>query len=163
MKLKFFAALFAFVSSALIAASPASAQIEQKPWANVEAVKINSALIVETKTGAAVKGRVASVTPTTLNLSNDGRAFALERADIARVYRAKKSSRLKRALIGAGIGLGIGVGISVVSVLTGLDGDDPLGAGAGFIYGVLVGVPAGAVIGAATAKSSKGVLLYETQ
>ena len=163
MKTKFFASLFAFVALMLIVASSASAQTEQKPWENVEAVKIKSALIVETKAGATVKGKVTSVTATTLNLSSGGRAFALERDDITRGYRETKSGRLKRALIGAGIGLGIGTGISVVYVLTQKDGD-PLAAGAGFIYGVLVGIPAGAVIGAATGgKSRKGVLLYEAR
>ncbi len=39
MKTKFFALLFAFVAVMLIAASSASAQTEQNPWANVEAVK----------------------------------------------------------------------------------------------------------------------------
>ena len=163
MKTKIFSSLFAFVALALIAATSAAAQSEQKPWENVEAVKIKSALIVETKAGETVKGKVTSVTTTTLNLSNDGQAFALERDDIVRVYREKKSGRLRRALIGAGIGLGIGTGVSVAYVLTKKDGD-PLAAGAGFIYGVLVGIPAGAVIGAATGgKSRKGVLLYEAK
>lgn len=158
MKLKFFAALFAFVWLMLIAASSASAQFEQQSWANVETVKIESALIVETKTGATVKGKVASVTPTTLNLSSGGRAIALERDNIARVYRALKGSRLKRALIGAGIGAGAGFGIGgVYSVIKKENG---LAAAAGFIYGL----PIGAVVGAATGgKSRKGVLLYEAQ
>jgi len=163
MKLKFFASLFAFVAAVLIAASSASAQTATETWANVEAVKIKSPLIVETKTGAIVKGKVTSVTATTLNLSSGGKAVALERDDIAKVYRGKKSSRLKRALIGAGIGLGIGAGISGVYVLVKRDGD-PLAAGAGLIYGFLVGVPVGAVVGAATGgKSRKGVLLYEAR
>jgi len=163
MKTKFFASLFAFVAVMLIAASSASAQTEQNPWANVEAVKIKSVLIVETKTGGSVKGKVTSVTATTLNLSSGGKAVALERDDIARVYRGKKSSRFKRALIGAGIGLGIGAGISGVYVLVKKDGD-PLAAGAGLIYGFLVGVSVGAVVGAATGgKSRKGVLLYEAR
>lgn len=164
MKLKFFASLFAFVAVMLIAAPSASAQEEEetatKTWANVEAVKIKSALIVETKTGEVIKGKVTSVTVATLNLSSGGRSVALERDDIARVYRAKKVSRLKRALIGAGIGLGVGAGISGIYVLVKKDGD-PLAAGAGLIYGFLVGIPAGAAIGAVTGgKSRKGVLLY---
>ena len=66
-------------------------------------------------------------------------------------------------MIGAGIGLGIGAGISGVYVLVKKDGD-PLAAGAGLIYGFLVGVPVGAVVGAATGgKSRMGVLLYEAR
>jgi len=158
MKIKFFASLFAFVAIALIAASSASAQTAQKPWENVEAVKIKSALIVETKVGATVKGKVTSVTATTLNLSNGGKAIALERDDIARVYRTVKGSRIKRAFIGAGIGAGVGFGIGgVYSVVNKQNG---LAAAAGILYGL----PIGAVVGAATGgKSRKGALLYEAR
>ena len=158
MKTKFFASLFAFVAVMLIAASSASAQTEQNPWANVEAVKIKSVLIVETKTGGSVKGKVTSVTATTLNLSSGGKAVALERDDIARVYRGKKSSRLKRALIGAGIGAGVGFGIGAAySVINKQNG---LAAAGGILYGLSIG----AIVGAATGgKSRKGVLLYEAR
>jgi len=158
MKLKFFAPLFVFFAVLLIAASSASAQTATETWANVEAVKIKSALIVETKTGAIAKGKVISVTPTTLNLSTGGRAVALERDGIAKVYRAVKGSRIKRALIGAGIGAGVGFGVG--GVYSTIAKENGLAAAAGFIYGL----PIGAVVGAATGgKSRKGVLLYEAQ
>ena len=158
MKTKFFASLFTFAAVFLIAASSAWAQTAQQTWLNVEAVKTNSPLIVETKAGASVRGKVVSVTATTLNLSNGGKTIALERDDIARVYRAKKSSRLKRALIGAGLGAGIGFGIGGVYSM--IANEKGLAAAAGLIYGL----PIGAVVGAATGgKSRKGNLIYESK
>lgn len=156
MKLNFFAPLLAFAAFILIAAPSASAQTAQQTWANVEAVRIKSALIVETKTGEVAKGKVTSVTAATLNLSSGGRAVALERDGIARVYRAKKGSRIKRALIGAGIGAGVGFGIG--GIYSVVNKENGLAAAGGLLYGL----PIGAVVGAATGgKTRKGVLLYE--
>jgi len=156
MKTKLFAAFFA-AAVLLFAASPSAAQSLNRDWSSVETVSKKTSLIVETKTGATVSGKVVEVTPTTLNLKRGGKTIALERDDVARVYRAKKSSRLKRALIGAGIGAGVGFGVGGIYAL--------ITKGSGLIAsaGLLYGTPIGAVIGGLTGGNKrKGALIYES-
>lgn len=156
MKTKIFASFFAFAIM-LTASSFASAQTSNQDWSSVQAVKLKTDLIVETKAGASVKGKLTTVTATTLNLSSGGKTIAVEQNDVARVYRARKGSRLKRALIGAAIGAGVGFGIGGVYAL--ITKGNGLAAAAGLIYGL----PTGAVIGAATGgKSRKGTLVYQS-
>jgi len=156
MKTKILASLFAFAVM-LATSSPASAQTSNQDWRDVQAVKPRTNLIVETKTGATVKGKLSSVTSTILNLSSGGKPIAIEQNDIARIYRAKKSSLLKRALIGAAIGAGVGFGIGGVYAL--ITKGSGLIASAGLIYGL----PTGAFIGAASGgKNRKGNLIYES-
>ncbi|MDQ3373105.1 MAG: hypothetical protein M3521_04355 [Acidobacteriota bacterium] len=156
MKTKILASLFSFAVM-LTMSSLAAAQTSNQDWSSVQALKLKTNLIVETKTGATVKGKVSGVTPTTLSLLSGGSTIALERDDVAKVYRAKKSSRLKRAFIGAGIGAAVGFGIGGVYAL--ITKGNGLAAAAGFIYGL----PTGAVFGAATGgKNRKGNLIYES-
>jgi len=156
MKTKIFVSLFAFAVM-LAVSSVAAAQTSNQDWGNVQAVKLKTNLIVETKTGATVKGKVSGATPTTLNLSSGGKTIALERDEVSKVYRAKKSSRLKRALIGAAIGAGVGFGIGGVYALT--TKGNGLAAAAGFIYGLPIGAVIGAVSGG---KNRKGELIYQS-
>jgi len=156
MKTKISALLFSFAVM-LSMSSLAAAQTSNQDWSSVQALKLKTNLIVETKTGATVKGKVSGVTPTTLSLSSGGSTIALERDDVSKVYRAKKSSRLKRALIGAGIGAAVGFGIGGVYAL--ITKGNGLAAAAGLLYGL----PTGAVFGAATGgKNRRGKLIYES-
>lgn len=156
MKIKLFATFFA-VAVLLFAASQSAAQSPNQDWRSVEAMSNKTSLIVETKTGTTVSGKVVEVTPTTLNLMRGGKTIALERGDIAKIYRAKKSSRLKRALIGVGIGAGVGFGIGGIYAL--------ITKGSGLIAsaGLLYGLPIGAVVGGLSGgKNRKGELIYES-
>lgn len=156
MKTKIFASLF--ISTIILVMSPlASAQTPNQNWSSLQAVKLKTSVIVETKSGTTVKGKLSSVTPTTLNLSSGGKTLVLEQNDVSKVYRAKKSFRLKRILIGAGIGAAVGFGIGGVYAL--ITKGNGLAAAAGLIYGL----PTGAVIGAASSgKNGRGKLIYES-
>lgn len=156
MKIKAFA-LFFVLAITLITSLTTMAQTSIQDWKTIENIGRKTNLIVETKTGATVKGKISSVTSTALNLSSRGKTIVLERSEIARVYRTKKSSRLKGILIGAGIGAGIGFGLGgVYAIATKTNG---LAAAGGFLYGL----PVGAVIGGLTGgKSRKGILIYES-
>ncbi|MEJ7698489.1 MAG: hypothetical protein WKF71_02420 [Pyrinomonadaceae bacterium] len=89
MKTKILASLFSFAVM-LTMSSLAAAQTSNQDWSSVQALKLKTNLIVETKTGATVKGKVSGVTPTTLSLLSGGSTIALERDDVSKVYRAKK-------------------------------------------------------------------------
>ena len=68
-----------------------------------------------------------SVTPSTLNLSLDGRLVVIQQQDVAKVYQGEKGSRFSSALIGARLGAGIGIGIAAVYIYT-TKGDSLIGA-----------------------------------
>ncbi len=156
MKTKILASLFAFTVMWAMS-SLATAQTSNQDWSSVQALKLKTKLIVETKTGATVKGKVSGITPATLSLSSGGGTIALERDNVAKVYQTRKSSRLKRALIGAGIGAAVGFGIGGVYAL--ISKGNGLAAAAGLFYGL----PTGAVFGAATGgKNRKGKLIYHS-
>lgn len=156
MQIKAFALLFV-MAIMLITSRTTLAQTSIQDWKTVENVGRKTNLIVETKTGETLKGKVGSVTTTTLNLSSNGKTIALERSNIAKIYGTKKGSRLKRILIGAGIGAAVGIGIGTIyTIATKTNGLAAAG-------GVLYGLPAGAVIGGLTSgKSRKGALIYES-
>ena len=145
---------FAFFLALLIL-QPAYAQTND--WGRVERLKKGTTLYVSLINGSEVKGKVASVAADSIALVRDGRSTSIARADIARVYRAKRGSILKRTLIGAAAGAGVGmlVGAGVVAATKG----DGLIAAGGFLYGI----PAGAAIGAATAGKKRGELIYSFQ
>ena len=123
-------------------------------WNRLSTVGNKTRVIVEQDPGKAVKGRFARVNNEKLVLRVRGGEVDIPRDSITAVYSVRRSSRMKRGLIGALAGAGAGVGIGVAAVTLG--GGDPLIAAGGF----LIGIPVGAVIGAATAGSRKGELLY---
>lgn len=157
MKTKLLNAFFALAVLVFVA-SPSAAQLPNQDWRRVETVSNKTSLIVETKTGATVSGKVVGVTSTTLNLTRGGKTIALERGNIAKVYRAKNPPRFKRALIGAAIGAGAGFGIGGIIVL--------ITKGSGLIAsaGLLYGTPIGAVIGGLTGGNKRrGELIYQSE
>src|SRR5687767_7122967 len=140
-----------FVLSA--AAVSVSAQAGDR-WSQLASVRAGTQLIVDHDNGRVVKGKFARVTDNSLVLRVSGSEVDLPRDAVAAVHRSRRSSRLKRGMIGALAGAGAGIGIGVAAVLVGKA--DPL-VPAGTL---LIGIPVGAAIGAATASSKKGELLY---
>jgi hypothetical protein len=125
----------------------------QSEWAAVRELKPGTRVVVVERNGSETKGRVSRAEDTAL-LLDKGRTVA--RDSIARVYLTKRGSILKRALIGAAAGAGIGVAIGVgVTLATKSEG---LAAAGGF----LIGIPAGAAVGAATTGRKRGRLIYES-
>ena len=123
-------------------------------WSQLASVGVGTRLIVDQDNGRVVKGKFARATDNSLVLRVSGSEVALPRDSIAAVHRSRRSSRLKRGMIGALAGAGAGIGVGVAAVLVGKA--DPL-VPAGTL---LIGIPVGAAIGAATANSKKGELLY---
>ena len=147
--------ILAFASSPIV-----SAQGVLQDWNGVRAIRTGTELIVETRDGKSIKGKLSSVTDSALNLTHGGKSDAIDQKIVRSIYLTKKGSRIKSALIGVGTGVAIGVGISVVIGLTNRGEDASFAAAAGILYGV----PAGAVIGAVMGgKTRKGRLIYEAK
>ena len=123
-------------------------------WGQLASVSVGTRLIVDQDNGRVVRGKFVRATDNSLVLRVSGSEVDLPRDSIAAVHRSRRSSRLKRGMIGALAGAGAGIGIGVASVLVGKA--DPL-VPAGTL---LIGIPVGAAIGAATASWKKGELLY---
>lgn len=117
MKMTRYAALLSYLI-AVIFSCDAPAQSVANDWGSVKALFAKTKLIVETKAGRTIKGNVVSVTPSTLNLSLDGRLVVIQQQDVAKVYQGEKGSRFSSALIGAGLGAGIGIGIAAAYIYT---------------------------------------------
>lgn len=123
-------------------------------WKRLTLLPSNTRLYVESDGRKPIKGRLLRVTDNGLTLRAGGRDVELPQATISAVYYGKRSSKLKRGLIGALAGAGAGV---LIGGLAAAGGADPLVAAGGFIYGI----PAGAAIGALTSGGiKKGELIY---
>lgn len=154
-------ALFLACTMALLTIPPvASAQDAAQGWLSVQALAPGTALIVETKNGDILKGKLNGAPATTLSLTVEGNTLDLGQSTIRRIYRAKGWSRTKTALLGAGIGgaAGVGIGIGVAAA-----DDNSIGANFAPLSFGFVGVVAGAVVGAVSGGKRKGRLLYEAK
>ena len=125
----------------------------QSDWGSVRELRGGTRVVIVERSGAVTKGRVSRSDDAAVFLDK-GRTIG--RDSIARVYLTKRGSILKRALIGAAAGAGIGVAIGV-GVTAAAKGDGLAAAG-----GFLIGIPAGAAVGAATTGRKRGRLIYES-
>ena len=143
-------AIFVSIFTILFIVSGCFAQAD---WSAVRELKPGTRVVVVERSGAETKGRVSRSDDAVIILDK-GRAIS--RDSIARVYLTKRGSILKRALIGAAAGAGIGVAIGV-GVTAATKGEGLAAAG-----GFLIGIPAGAAVGAATTQRKRGRLIYES-
>lgn len=123
-------------------------------WKRLSLLPANTRLYVESDGRKPTKGRLLRVTDSGLTLRAGGRDVELPQVSVSAVYYGRRSSKLKRGLIGALAGAGAGV---LIGGLAAAGGADPLVAAGGFIYGI----PAGAAVGALTGGGmKKGDLIY---
>ena len=142
-----FSALLFFV------AAPAAAQ----DWSALTRLEPGTRVYLTTRSGNELNGRIVAVSDASVELRVRGRNSSVARNDVLTVHRSRRGSFLKRTLIGAaaGAGIGAGVGAAVVAATK----SDGLAAAGGF----LLGIPAGAVIGAATTGRKRGELIYSAK
>ncbi len=138
-----------FALLTLISGCPA-----QSDWAAVRDLKPGTRVIVVERSGSETKGRISRADENVIELAGGG---SIMRDSIDRVYLTKRGSVLKRTLIGAAAGAGVGVAIGVG--ITAATKSDGLAAAGGF----LIGIPAGAVVGAATTGRTRGRLIYDSR
>jgi len=131
-----------------------SVNAQTDDWDRLNSIRTGSSVIVGLRNGQNLRGKLRGVSADRLDLSTGGKVVAIPKADVKSVHRAKRGSMIGRALIGAAAGAGIGLGGGAILVAA---SKDPLAG----VAGILIGVPAGAVIGAATTgKGKRGELLY---
>jgi len=125
-----------------------SAQETTKPalseWTNIKNIPPGDELSVVLRNRESVKGRLNSVSDTTLILTRGKSQLDVNRSDAFRIYRIIPRSAKKATLVGTGIGAAIGSGIG--AGIAGIDDEGwPIvllggfGAGLGAITGFLIG------------------------
>ena len=140
--------LFTFVAGV-------NAQSSDDRWRALNDLKPGTRIVVDQDGGRSVKAKFASSIDQKLALMVKGKRIEIDRSTILAVYLGRKSSKVKRGLIGALAGAGAGMLIGAATVAA-TKGDGLIAAG-GFLYGI----PIGAAIGVATAGGTKkGELLY---
>jgi len=153
------------VATFLMSVAPAVAQQgnASTDWSVVTAISPGEKLSIELKDGKKIKGRLRTISDSTLTLDRGSKTSDHSRDSIARVYRMAGSAGKsvgKAAAIGAAIGGGAGVGVGVAS-----GGYEDLSRGeiAGILGAVGAGVGAGigAIVGGLGSKEKK-VLVYQS-
>ena len=135
--------------------------IVQDNWEALKTVPVGDEVYVETRNGKRSKGRLRSVTDTTLTLSGNNQPVSFDQPTIKKIYRiVNGGSRAKNTLVGTAIGTGIGVGI-VAILLASTGGSDSTGEIVAI--GMLVGAGLGAGVGVLSGKGNKKVLIYESK
>ena len=138
-----------------IFASDISAQSSDDRWRGLNDLKPGTRIVVDQDGGKPLKAKFASSTDQHLSVMVKGKRVEIGRSTISAVYLGRRSSKLKRGLIGALAGAGAGMLIGAATVAA-TKGDGLIAAG-GFLYGI----PIGAAIGVATAGGTKkGEMIY---
>src|SRR5688572_22148968 len=132
-----------------------NAQSSDDRWRGLNDLKPGTRIVVDQDGGKPLKAKFASSTDQNLTVMSKGERVEIDRSTISAVYLGRRSSKLKRALIGALAGAGAGMLIGAATVAA-TKGDGLIAAG-GFLYGL----PIGAAIGVATAGGTKkGEMIY---
>lgn len=132
----------------------------QQDWAAVQALSTGVKLLVETKDGKKLKGKLSNASSTTLALTDNNRTISLNRDDIQKIYQLRSGSRVTSALLGAAIGAGVGAGAALALLGATGGSDDTTGI---IGRGTLIGAGIGIALGAAVGKGSRRVLIYESK
>lgn len=150
--------LLVIIMLTLTTAFTCPAQTVPDDWNGLKNLPDGTPLIVETQSGETIRASVSSVTDAVLHLASRGGAVSLDKTEVSEIFLTRKSSRIKRALFGAGIGAAVGLAATGIYMRANRNAD-PLTGAAGLLYGL----PAGAVIGAATGgKARKGRRIYKS-
>ena len=155
--------LVLLLAAALLLPSAASAQNSSAAtadWSALNTVTSGSKLVVKTKDGKSVEGKLSGVTDAALSMSVKDRPVELKREDVQSVYRIGKNSATKGTLIGMGVGAGAGalIGAAGDSTSDGFEGIDHAVTVGLTVVGAGLGAGLGYLIGR---RGGKRVLVYE--
>lgn len=136
-------------------AAGVNAQSSDDRWRELNGLKPGTRIVIDQDGATSLKAKFASSTDQSIAVTAKGKRIDIDRSTISAIYVGRKSSKVKRGLIGGLAGAGAGLLIGAVAIAA--TKESPLiGAGA-FLYGI----PIGAAIGVATAGGTKkGELLY---
>ncbi len=130
-------------------------QSSEARWNSLTSLNDGARLVVDVDGQGALSVKFLGIDDRALIVKRAGKRVELPRNEIAAIHLGKRSSRIKRGLIGALAGAGAGVVIGVVAITAAKA--DPLTAAGAF----MIGIPVGAGIGLATGgKIRKGDLIY---
>jgi hypothetical protein len=133
---------------------------QTQDWAAVEALAPGVKLLVETKDGKQVKGKLKNVSAGALALDRKNRTENFNKDEIKIIYRLSNGSRAKSLLIGTAAGVGVGAGAALIALGATGGSDDGTGIVAA---GTLIGGGVGALLGLVAGKGSRRTLIYEAR
>ena len=107
-----------------------------------------------------MKGRLISVSDTSLTLAHGNITTDVTRGDALRVHRVISKSAKRAALIGLGIGAGTGLAGSAIYAHSGGGGGE---ADLWALVAVVAGAGGGALIGYIMGSRKQNALVYETR
>jgi hypothetical protein len=151
------ALLFALAPGLHVSAQTSRAEPAGRDWSAVRALASGEKLVVRTKDGDRVAGRFVSADDSVLVVRHDETNLSLARDNVRLVQLNRGKSRLKGALFGTAIGGG--AGFAAGGIIYFPYRDDIAGVTVPAFTGL--GAAIGAGIGAALAKGTKNVTVYE--
>jgi hypothetical protein len=136
---------------------PQDAPANALGWSALQSVPLQQELQVNLKNGKSVRGKLDSITDTSLALVNKKGVFSFQAGEVSEIYKLGGRRILKRTLIGAAIGTGAGGIIGYAAA----DEHDFLGRGVSAILGAFSGLVIGSVTGLFLGSSKKKELVYK--
>jgi len=133
---------------------------QQRDWAAVQSLSTGVRLLIETKDGKRLKGKLSNASAATIALTRNNRTENLNKDDIQKIYELGGGSRAKSTAIGAALGAGVGGGGAAILLAATGGSDDTTGI---IGKGVLIGAGVGAVMGLVVGKGSRRILIYESK
>lgn len=152
--------LIVMLAKPLIALAQAQPDPLTGSWEGLKAVPPGDELRVGLRNGQNLKGRLSSVSDTTLTLAQGNKTTDLNRGDVLRVHRLVSKSATRATMIGLGIGAGVGGLSGGVAAASGPGEPNEYGFGA-LIVGV-IGAAVGALTGYIIGSRKHRVLIYAT-
>ncbi len=161
------AIVVAFALMAMLAKPQvAFAQAQPAPiigsWEGLKAIPPGDELRVRLRNGRTQKGRLISVSDTTLTLAQGQKTMDINRGDVLKVHRVISKSATRATMIGLGIGMGVG-GVSGYGVAAANGAGEPLEYGVGVAFFAAVGAGIGALTGYLVGSRKQKALIYETR
>jgi hypothetical protein len=106
--------LFSLSTQPFVALAQTTTDTVIDAWEVVKEVPFGGELEIRLKDRASLKGRLHSVTDTTLKLSRKNEITVLDRANVLKVYRLyPKSEEFKKISSGVGATIGGGIGLAI--------------------------------------------------
>lgn len=128
-------------------------------WEGLKTIPPGDELVVDLRNGQTLKGRLSSVSDTTMTLVQGKNTTDANRGDVLRVHRVISKSAKRATMIGLGIGVGVGLTAAVAAAKSGPgEGDADLGA---LIAGT-IGAGAGSLVGYIIGSRKQRALIYES-
>jgi hypothetical protein len=124
------------------------ARDKQASWQNLNALRAGEKIQVAEMSSKTVTGTLLNVSGAAISVQEKGGPQTIQMQDVRSVKLSKHTNRFRNTLIGAGLGLGIGAGIGAAAYKQPQTCIGYCGRGGDAASGAVIGLVAGAVIGA---------------